>query len=132
MVPPPAQAKHPLRTVTVKVQASELDRDTLMQKLNKDAKNRHLRFVEVGGKNYDYRIVFSAGEKGNPKVPGYGGIWSMTVHYSDTTVFGPTGTELFRFHSDNDYTNGGATNAAAKGIIKRLRRLWKLRSKDKR
>lgn len=113
----------PIQVLKVEIQATVIDRATLLAKLNKDGKHHHMRFVEVGGKNYDYRIVFATGEKGNPKVPGWGGIWSMTVHYSDTAVFGPTGTELFRFHSDNNYTSGGATNAAAKEIIKQIRRL---------
>lgn len=121
----------PVRVLEVKIQATVIDRANLLARLNKDGKHRDMRFVEASGKNYAYRIVFAAGEHRNRLPPGFGGIWRANVRYSDVDVFGPTGTELFRLHEDNKYTIGGATNAAANDIIKRIRQLDKIEKSQK-
>lgn len=121
----------PVQVLRVEIRATVIDRTTLLAKLNKDGKHHHMRFVEVSDKNYDYRIVFATGQKPNPGIPGMGGIWSKDVQYSDTKVFLPGGAELFKFHEDNDYTRGGATNGAAKKIIKYIRRIEKIEKRKK-
>jgi hypothetical protein len=110
------QAANP-RTIKVMIEATELDRKTLLEKLNIHGADHKLKFV-LSEKDFDYRIVFGTGQRGYQTVYG-----EMNSSGSSVQVFGPKGTELFAFNRAGRMTDTGATNAAAKEIIKRLRKL---------
>ncbi|HVB32772.1 MAG TPA: hypothetical protein VNJ52_00150 [Patescibacteria group bacterium] len=124
MVPAIAHAKPPLETVKLKVEATELDRDMLLQKLNEHGKGNHLRFVSAD-KGFQYRIVFDTAQRRNTLL-GVMGAGAVNYSGAGVTVYDAKGTDLFHFERANRYTDSGATNAAAKEIIKRLLRLRKL------
>ncbi len=120
-----AQNNPPVQIVKVRVDATELDRDMLMKSLNEHGKGQHLEFV-LAGAGYGYRIEFETGQK--PVGTVYGDI---NASGDSTAVYDSQGKEMFEFKREGRWTDAGATNAAAKEIIKRLQRLWKLESKDK-
>ena len=101
----------------VMIEATELDRKTLLEKLNIHGADHKLKFV-LSEKDFDYRIVFGTGQRGYQTVYD-----EMNSRGSSVQVFGPKGTELFAFNRAGRMTDTGATNAAAKEIIKRLRKL---------
>jgi hypothetical protein len=102
----------------VKIEATELDRKMLLQKLNSHGADHRMKF-ESAESDYDYRIVFSTGqEKSVAGVWGSGGSFNSSVANAD--VFDGKGTELFRFERKQRGTDSGATNAVAKEIIKRI------------
>jgi len=121
------QSNAHLKPVTVKIEATELDKAMLLSKLNEHGKDHGLSFDAVD-KGYEYRIVFATGQKKNIGLLLAG---AMAINYSNANVaaFDAKGTELFQFRRANRYTDSGAANAASKEIIKRLLRLWKLESK---
>lgn len=129
MVPAAVPAKKPLKTVKVKIEATELDRDMLLKKLNEHGKGHHLRFesVRIG---FQYRIVFATGQHRNTLL---GAMGAGAVNYSgaEVTAYDAKGNDLFHFVRGNRYTDSGATNAASKEVIKRLLRLWKLQARSK-
>ena len=101
----------------VTIEATELDKKMLLQKLNEHGADHKLKFV-LSEKDFDYRIVFGTGQGGYQTA--YGEINSSG---SSVQVFDSKGTELFAFNRAGRATDSGATNAAAKEIIKRLRKL---------
>jgi hypothetical protein len=101
----------------ITIEATELDKKMLLEKLNVHGADHKLRFV-LAEKDFDYRIVFSTGQRGYQT--GYG---EMNSSGSSVQVFDSKGTELFAFNRAGRATDSGATNAAAKEIIKRLRKL---------
>ena len=100
----------------ITIEGTELDK-ILLEKLNVHGADHKLRFV-LAEKDFDYRIVFSTGQRGYQT--GYG---EMNSSGSGVQVFDSKGTELFAFNRAGRATDSGATNAAAKEIIKRLRKL---------
>jgi hypothetical protein len=109
-----AQGQKPLK---VKIEATELDRRTLTEKLNVHGEAHHLRFV-LADQDFDYRIVFGTQQGG--VATAYG---SLNSSAAITSVFDSKGSELFEFKREARWTDSGATNAAAKEIIKRLLKL---------
>ena len=109
-----AMGQHPLK---VKVESTELDRKTLVDKLNEHGASHHLKF-ELADQDFDYRIVFGTGQ--GPVMTTYG---SVNSSGATTSVFDAKGSELFEFKREGRWTDNGATNAAAKEIIKRLLKL---------
>ena len=101
----------------ITIEATELDKKILLEKLNVHGADHKLRFV-LAEKDFDYRIVFSTGQRGYQT--GYG---EMNSSGSSVQVYDSKGTELFAFNRAGRATDSGATNAAAKEIIKRLRKL---------
>ena len=101
----------------ITIEATELDKKMLLEKLNVHGADHKLRFV-LAEKDFDYRIVFSTGQRGYQT--GYG---EMNSSGSSVQVYDSKGTELFAFNRAGRATDSGATNAAAKEIIKRLRKL---------
>ena len=101
----------------VKIESTDLDRKTLVEKLNDHGASRHLKF-ELADQDFDYRIVFGTGQ--GPVITTYGSINSSGAV---TQVFDAKGSELFEFKREGRWTDNGATNAAAKEIIKRLLKL---------
>lgn len=101
----------------VKIEATVLDSKVILEKLNSHGVSHHLKFV-MAGSDYDYRIVFSTGQK--PVNTIYGDVNASTA---STSVFDSNGTELFEFQRSGRGTDSGATNAVAKEIIKRLIKL---------
>jgi hypothetical protein len=100
------------QVVKVRIDAKELDRALLFQKLNEHGADHHMRF-ELVSQGYEYRIGYGTGQAGGP----YGPVATASV----TRVFDPKGAELFNFNRDGRKTDAGAANATAKEIIKRLR-----------
>jgi hypothetical protein len=103
--------------IKVTIEATELDRKILLEKLNAHGADHKLKFV-LAEKDFDYRIVFGTGQGGYQTA--YGEINSSG---SKVQVFDSKGTELFAFNRAGRATDSGATNAAAKEIIKRLQKL---------
>ena len=101
----------------ITIEATELDKKILLEKLNVHGADHKLGFV-LAEKDFDYRIVFSTGQRGYQT--GYG---EMNSSGSSVQVYDSKGTELFAFNRAGRATDSGATNAAAKEIIKRLRKL---------
>ena len=103
------------QVVRVRIDAKELDRGLLIQKLNEHGADHHLKF-EVVNQNFEYRIAYGTGQAGSPYGP-------VVATASVTRVFDAKGSELFSFNRDGRKTDVGAANATAKEIVKRLRRL---------
>ena len=103
--------------IKVAIEATELDRKTLLEKLNAHGAGHKLKFV-LSEKDFDYRIIFRTGQGGYQTL--YGEVNSSG---SNVQVFNSKGTELFAFSRAGRLTDSGATNAAAKEIIKRLQKL---------
>ncbi|HVA17071.1 MAG TPA: hypothetical protein VMV59_05080 [Candidatus Dormibacteraeota bacterium] len=114
-----------VQTIRVKIEANQWDKDLILQKLNQHGQSHHLKF-EAADDGYQYRVTFATGQKRNVLLEIMG---AGAVNYSkaDVTVYDSKGVALFQFERDNRYTDSGATNAAAKEIIKRL---VKLRSRS--
>src|SRR5580700_3368847 len=108
------------QTIKVKIQAAQLDRSLLFQKLNDHSADHHLRFVMVE-EAFDYRVAY--GTAGGAVMTPYGPTGASA---SVTKVFDPTGAELFEFARNGRATNDQAANATAKEIIKRIRKLRSL------
>jgi hypothetical protein len=108
------------QTIKVKIQAAQLDRSLLFQKLNDHGADHHLRFVMVE-EGFDYRVAY--GTAGGAVMTPYGPTGASA---SVTKVFDPTGAELFEFARNGRWTNDAAANATAKEIIKRIRKLRSL------
>jgi len=106
-----------LQPLRVAIEATELDRKMLLEKLNAHGSDHKLKFI-LSEKDFDYRIVFGTGQRGYQTA--YGEVNSSG---SSVQVFDANGTELFAFNRAGRATDSGATNAAAKEIIKRLRKL---------
>jgi hypothetical protein len=107
-------AQQPLK---VTIEGTELDRKTLIEKLNDHGASHHLKF-ELVDHDFDYRIVFGTGQGG--VMTAYGSVNSSGANVS---VFDAKGSELFEFKREGRWTDAGATNAGAKEIIKRLLKL---------
>jgi hypothetical protein len=108
-------------TLKVKIEAPELDRDMLLQKLTEHGKGHGLHF-ESASDGFEYRIVFATGQE---KYPLYGG--AINSSGALVRVYDAKGGELFTFNRAGRWTDKGATNAAAKEIVKRILRLRKLK-----
>jgi hypothetical protein len=111
-----AKTQNP-QPVKITIEATELDKKMLLQKLNEHGTDHKLKFV-LSETDFDYRVVFSTGQRGYQT--GYG---EMNSSGSSVQVYDSKGTELFAFNRAGRATDSGATNAAAKEIIKRLRKL---------
>jgi hypothetical protein len=116
-----AQTHPATKTIRVKIEATELDRRTLLEKLNAHGADHGMKF-ELTDADYDDRIVFSTGQdKSQATLYGSGGSYNASMATAD--VFDSKGTELFRFDRKLRGTDSGAANAVAKEIIKRILKL---------
>lgn len=116
-----AQSPPATKTIRVKIEATELDRRMLLEKLNAHGADHGMKF-ELTDAEYDDRIVFSTGQdKAQSTVWGSGGSYNASMATAD--VFDSKGTELFRFDRKLRGTDSGAANAVAKEIIKRILKL---------
>jgi hypothetical protein len=114
-------------TVKVKIEGTELDRQELVRKLNEHAADHRMRF-ELADEGFAYRIVFETGQRQNGALAAMGA-GAINYSHAQVSVFDVSGNELFRFDRANRYTDSGATNAAAKEIIKRMLKLRSLKGK---
>jgi hypothetical protein len=105
------------QVVRVRIDAKELDRALLFQKLNEHGADHHMKF-ELANQNYEYRIAYGTGQAGGMSVYG-----PVVATASVTRVFDSKGAEVFNFNRDGRKTDAGAANATAKEIVKRLRQL---------
>jgi hypothetical protein len=112
-----ASAQKSRQPLKVKIEATALDRQMIIEKLNSHGEGHHLKF-ELSDGEFDYRIVFSTSQ--TPTNTAYGAVNSSTAM---TSLFDSKGSELFEFKREGRWTDSGATNAAAKEIIKRLLKL---------
>ena len=117
---PAAKAAADPQTVKVKIEASEFDRRLLLEKLNEHAAERGMKFVS-DDKEYKYVIEFAV-EQGKAWTSGPGG-GSYNTSEAKVTVYDDQEVEMFRFSRAQRRTDGGATNAVAKEIIKRMLKL---------
>jgi len=101
-------------TLRVRIEATELDKKLLLEKLNDNGKSHHMLFAAID-EGFDYRIVFETFQEETPQGNRRSG--------ARVTVFDKQGATLFSFNRLQRYTDSGATNAVAKEIIKRLHEL---------
>jgi len=122
LVPPClAQNKSQTAVVKVKIEATEWDKNLLLDKLGKHGLDHGLKF-EVAGDDFAYPIVFSTGQEKTQILFG-GSSGGMNSSTATVKVFDRTGTELFDVKRAGRGTDAGATNAVAKEIVKRLLQL---------
>jgi hypothetical protein len=114
--------------VKLKIEASEMDKSLLLEKLNQHGSGHGLRFAQVE-QEFDYRVEFSTFQHRNTGATLAG---AGAVHFSGTEakVYDVQGRLLFGFTRETRYTDAGATNATAKEIIKRLLKWQKEQAKD--
>src|SRR5207302_837423 len=117
----PQQKKAPSTLIKVNIHAAEYDRRLLLEKLNEHGRDQGVRF-EQADQDFSYRIEFTI-EQGTKIVVNNGTGGTHNSSGASATVFDAKGAELFHFSRANRNTDGGATNATAKEIIKRLLRL---------
>lgn len=121
-VPALSRTKPSVTVIKVKIEATELDKAMLLDKLNKHGKGHGLKFEATDG-NYQYRILFGTGQgKTQALYRGSGGGFNTSA--SRASVYDSKGEELFSFERAGRWTDTGATNAVAEEIIKRLIRWW--------
>ncbi len=117
-VPCLAQKKPLPETVKVKIEATEWDKNLLLEKLGKHGLDHGLKF-EAADEDFTYRIVFSTGqEKTQVLYGGSGG--GINSSAATVGIFDSKGTELFQVKRAGRGTDAGAANAVAKEIVKRL------------
>jgi hypothetical protein len=119
----PAKAATEPQTVKVKIEASEMDRRLLLQKLNEHGADHQMKFV-LDDKEFSYRINFTV-DQGKGWTSGAGG-GSYNTSEAKTTVYDEKDSELFSFTRAQRRTDSGAANAVAKEIIKRMLKLKEL------
>jgi hypothetical protein len=117
----PARAAAQPETVKVKIEASEMDRRMLLEKLNQHGAEHQMKFV-LDDKEFSYRIKFEV-EQGKSWSTGVGSGGSYNTSEAKTTVYNEKDSELFSFSRGQRRTDSGATNAVAKEIIKRMMKL---------
>ncbi|HLK03023.1 MAG TPA: hypothetical protein VKT53_01180 [Candidatus Acidoferrum sp.] len=117
----PAKAAVEPETVKVKIEASEMDRRLLLQKLNEHGAEHGMKFV-LDEKEFNYRIEFAT-EQGHAWNAGAGSGGSYNTSEAKATVYDEKDGELFHFSRAQRRTDTGATNAVAKEIIKRMLKL---------
>jgi hypothetical protein len=105
-----------VRTIRVWLDANVWNEVILLKQLNAHGAAKHWQFQTVApGETYDYRIVFDSFPKDVPTPYG-----NIPAHDSSVTVYDATGQELFSYTREGRWTEKGASDAAAKEIIKRL------------
>ena len=112
-----AQGQPTSKAIRTKIEATELDRRMLLEKLNTHGQDHHMRF-ELAESDYDYRIAFRTGQGTTETTWG-----ELNSSVASADVFDSKGTELFRFERKGRGSDKGATNAVAKEIIKRILKL---------
>jgi hypothetical protein len=117
----PARAAAPSEGVKVKIEASEMDRRLLLEKLNEHGAEHGMKFV-LDDKEFNYRINFAV-EQGKGWTSGAAGGGSYNTSEAKATVYDSKDGELFSFTRAQRRTDSGATNAVAKEIIKRMLKL---------
>ena len=117
----PTKAATQPETVKVKIEASEMDRRMLLQKLNEHGAEHGMKFV-LDEKEFNYRIEFST-EQGHAWNAGAGSGGSYNMSEAKATVYDDKDGELYHFTRSQRRTDTGATNAVAKEIIKRMLKL---------
>jgi len=116
-----AKAAAPAETVKVRIEASEMDRRMLLEKLNEHGAEHGMKFV-ADEKEFNYRIHFAV-EQGKGWTSGAAGGGSYNTSEAKATVYDDKDGELFSFSRAQRRTDSGATNAVAKEIIKRMLKL---------
>ncbi|GAC1637198.1 MAG: hypothetical protein NVS9B14_16940 [Candidatus Acidiferrum sp.] len=117
----PAKAATQPETVKVKIEASEMDRRMLLEKLNEHGAEKGMKFV-LDEKEFSYRIEFAI-DQGHAWNAGAGSGGTYNTSEAKATVYDERDGELFHFSRAQRRTDSGATNAVAKEIIKRMLKL---------
>jgi hypothetical protein len=111
---PPGFAQNPLGSnLKIKIEATELDQQTLLARLNANGVAHHLKFI-LANQDFDYRITFGTEQKP---------VSGINASAATTAIYDAEGKEMFEFKQEGRWTDSGATNATAKEIIKRLLKL---------
>ena len=113
----------PVETVKVTIEATELDRLMLLEKLNDHGKDHNLKFLQ-DDQDYNYRIAFATGQ--GTVGTNYG---EFNSSEASATVYDHTGTVLFNFKRAGRGTDKKATDSVAKEIIRRILTLRSYQSK---
>jgi hypothetical protein len=113
-----AESKPQPTVLKIKIEAPELDKRLLLEKLELHAADHKLKFESVE-QDFDYRIVFATGQHAVVLVASGGG-GSMNASMAAADVYDATGKEIFKFDRKGRWSDKGATNAVAKEIVKRL------------
>ena len=88
----------------------------MLKQLNEHGAGKHWQFVNVAPDDtYEYRITVKAQQNDVQTVYG-----PIRAHDTIVTVNDSTGQELFSFTKSGKWTEGGASNAASKEIVKRM------------
>ena len=121
-----APASRPLETIRIKIDANELDRRMLLEKLNARGLERpeHKVKFELADQDFTYRIVFATDqETALSNRYGHSGGGTYNSSTASATVYDNNGAALFQFKRRLRVTDSGSTNAVAKEIIKRIMKL---------
>ena len=116
----------PVETIRIKIDANELDRRMLLEKLNARGLERpeHKVKFELADQEFAYRIVFATDqETALSNRYGHSGGGTYNSSTASATVYDSNGAELFQFKRRLRATDSGSTNAVAKEIIKRIMKL---------
>jgi hypothetical protein len=124
-----AQSKAQVTVLKVRIEAPELDKRMLLDRMESHAADRGLKFESVD-QDFDYRIVFATGQHAVTLL-GWGSGGSVNASLAAADVYDAKGKELFKFDRKGRGSDKGATNAVAKEIIKRLLE-WRALSESKR
>ena len=109
--------------VKVKIDGPELDRRMLLERLNAHGPDHKMKF-ELVDEEFTYRIVFETDQE--TALSGgwrHGGGGTYNTSSANADVYDARGNELFKFNRRLRARDSGATNAVAKEIIRRLRKL---------
>lgn len=108
-------------TFTVWLDTDVWTQGNLIKQLNKQGESKHIQFIAVDSdSSYDYRVQYAPATENIPLSTG----GSITGHNSSVTVSDPTGRMIFQFYVASRFTEKGASNYAARVIVKRLIETW--------
>lgn len=116
----------PAETIRIKIDATELDRRMLLEKLNARGQEHqeHKVKFELADQDFAYRIEFATDqETALSNRYGHGGGGTYNSSTASATVYDAHGAALFQFKRRLRATDSGSTNAVAKEIIKRMMKL---------
>ena len=104
-----AQSKSAASDRKMKIEATELDRKTLLERLNANGASHHFKFA-MAEQDFDYRIDFGTA---TPWAV-YG---DVNASMGFTAVYDAQGKEALEFKREGRWTDSGATNAISKDLL---------------
>jgi hypothetical protein len=128
VVPCLSQDHSTISATKVRIEAPELDKSLLLDKLNQNGLDRdwlgrlrpRLKFQKAD-EGFDYRIEFNVFQHQNTGAAVATGVLNFSG--AEAKVYDNQGNLLFEFTRETRFTDTGAANAVAEEIVKRLL-LW--------